>query len=68
MQARIGDVQSLAFHMREAGIKVTNQDKILTLMMGLPNSYDAIIINFDLTPPELLTLNHVITRLLNKEI
>ena len=68
MQAWIGDIQSLAFRMREAGIEVTDQDKILALTMGLPESYDAVIINFDSTSPELLTLNHVITRLLNEEI
>ena len=68
MQAWIRDIQSLAFWMREVGIEVTNQDKILTLMMGLPTSYDAIIINFDSTPPEPLTLNHVIICLLNEEI
>ena len=68
MQAWIGDIQSLAFQMREAGIEVTNQDKILALTMGLPKSYDAVIINFDSTSPELLMLNHIITRLLNEEI
>ncbi|KAG6804949.1 hypothetical protein H0H92_001551, partial [Tricholoma furcatifolium] len=36
--------------------------------MGLPAAYDAVIINFDSTPSDLLTLNHVISRLLNEEI
>ena len=31
-------------------------------------SYDSVIINFDSTPSDLLTLNHVISRLLNEEI
>jgi hypothetical protein len=67
MQAWIGRIRALAFCLEEAGIVVLEQDIILSLTMGLPPSYDAVIINFDSTPPELLTLNHVITRLLNEE-
>lgn len=67
MQAWISKVQGLAFRMEAAGINVVDQDKILALTMGLPATYSSVIINFDATPPELLTLNHVITRLLNEE-
>ncbi|KDQ22483.1 hypothetical protein PLEOSDRAFT_14575, partial [Pleurotus ostreatus PC15] len=67
MQAWISRVQGLAFRMEAAGINVADQDKILALTMGLPAAYSSDIINFDATPPELLTLNHVITRLLNEE-
>ena len=67
MQSWIGHIKSLAFRMEEAGIDVSDQDRILALTMGLPNSYDAVIINFDATPPDQLTLNHVIARLLNEE-
>ncbi|KAF8220733.1 hypothetical protein L208DRAFT_1382541 [Tricholoma matsutake] len=67
MQTWIGVIQSLAFWMEEAGIEVADQDKILMLTMGLPNTYDAVIINFDLTPANLFTLNHIITQLLNEE-
>ncbi|KAF9552652.1 hypothetical protein CPC08DRAFT_615802, partial [Agrocybe pediades] len=66
MQAWIGQVQGLAFRLEQAGIAVTDQDKILALTMGLPPSYDAVIINFDSTPSDQLTLNHVISRLLNE--
>lgn len=68
MQAWIGAIQGLAFRMEEAGIDVSDQDRILALTMGLPASYDAVIINFDSTPSELLTLNHVVARLLNEEV
>ena len=68
MQAWIGHIQGLAFQMVEAGILVTDQDHILALMMGLPSSYDAIIINFDSTPADQLTLNNVIICLLNEEL
>jgi hypothetical protein len=67
MQAWIGFIQSLAFRMEQAGVSVSDQDRILALTMGLPSSYDAVIINFDATEPNSLTLNHVITRLLNEE-
>ena len=67
MQSWIGHIKSLAFRMEEAGIDVSDQDRILALTMGLPEAYDAVIINFDATPPDQLTLNHVITRLLNEE-
>ena len=68
MQAWIGQTQSLAFRMTEAGIAVSDQDRILVLTMGLPVSYDPVIINFDLTPHDQLTLNHVIIHLLNEEL
>jgi hypothetical protein len=67
MQAWISDVQSLAYTIEEAGIPVTDQDKILALTMGLPTSYDDVIINFDSTAPAELTFQSVITRLLNEE-
>ena len=67
MQAWIGHIQSLAFCMEEAGIEVADQDQILALTMGLPDSYNPVIINFDSTASELLTLNHIIAHLLNEE-
>ena len=61
MQSWIGQVQSLAFQMAHARIAITDQDRILALTMGLPGTYDAVIINFDSTPADQLTLNNVIT-------
>ena len=68
MQAWIGKIQALGFRLEQAGITVSDQDKILALTMGLPSSYDAVIINFDSTPSDQLTLSHVISRLLNEEV
>jgi hypothetical protein len=67
MEAWIGRIQTLVLRMEHGGIEVTAQDQILAMTMGLPPSFDAVIINFDATPPEQLTVNHVITRLLNEE-
>ena len=68
MQAWIGYIQGLAFRMESANIIVTNQDKILAITMGLPPSYDNVIINFDSMSPDALTLDLVITHLLNEEV
>ena len=37
-------------------------------MMGLPFSYDTVIINFNSTPSDQLILSHVISRLLNDKV
>jgi hypothetical protein len=67
MEAWIGRIQTLILRMEHADVEVSDQDKILAYTMGLPPSYGAVIINFDATPPNLLTVEHVITRLLNEE-
>ncbi len=59
---------SFGIRLEQAGIIVNDQDKILALTMGLPSTYDAVIINFDSTPTDQLTLTHVISRLLNEEV
>ena len=53
--------------MEQSGVEVSDQDKILALTMGLPPSYDPVIINFNATLSELLTLNNVIAHSLNEE-
>jgi gag-polypeptide of LTR copia-type len=52
MQAWIGQIQGLAFRMEHAKIAVTDQDKILAITMGLPPSFDNVIINFDSMSPK----------------
>ena len=68
MQAWISQIQNLAFHMEHAKIVVTDQDKILAITMGLPPLFDNVIINFDSMSPKTLTLDLIITCLLNKEV
>jgi hypothetical protein len=67
MQSWIGQIQTLAYIMEEANMPVSEQDKILALTMGLPKEFDPVIINFDATPTDQLTFDHVVTRLLNEE-
>lgn len=68
MQAWIGHIQGLVFRMEQSGVEVSDQDKIIVLTMGLPPSYDPVIINFDATPSQLLTLNNIIVHLLNEAV
>lgn len=68
MQAWIGQVSAHVFRMEQAGIKVDELDRILAITMGLPASYTPVIIHFDSLPADDLTLNGVISRLLNEEI
>ena len=67
MQAWIGSIRTQAFIMEESGITVSEHDMILALTMGLPDSYNPVIINFDATPTDQLNFEHVVTRLLNEE-
>jgi len=53
--------------MEESGTAVSPLNIILALTMGLPPSYDLVIINFDSTPTDKLTFNNMVTRLLNEE-
>src|SRR5882672_8598877 len=45
-----------------------DEDIILVLTSGLPSGYDMLIVNLDATPTERLTLDYVITHLLNEEL
>jgi hypothetical protein len=53
--------------MQEAGVATTSQDMILAVTMGLPPTYDAVIINFDSTSPDQLTFENVVAWLINEE-
>ena len=67
MAGWIGSIRSQVFTMEGAGIDVSDQDTILALTMGLPSDYDTVIINFDSTPTDQLTMDNVVARLLNEE-
>jgi hypothetical protein len=68
MQAWIGYIRQLAYDVEQVtDTLVPDQDIILALTLGLPSSYDNVVIGFDATPSDQLTLDLVITRLLNEE-
>jgi gag-polypeptide of LTR copia-type len=67
MHTWIAAVRHLAHEFTEAGTTVTDDDTIIVLMLGLPLTYENFVITLDVTPDEQLTLDLVITRLLNEE-
>lgn len=67
MPAWISRVKGMAFQLKTCDSPPTDKDIILVLTNGLPPSYENFVIQFDATPPELITLNNVITRLRNED-
>lgn len=60
-------VCSLSNQLKAIDIKVSDEDIIVVLTAGLLTSYTPIVISFDVIESSKLTINFVITRLLNEE-
>lgn len=54
--------------MEESGITVSDHKIILAIIGGLPHTYANAVSHFNSTSPSILTLDYVITQLLNEEI
>ena len=67
MESWIGEVRARAHRLENIDIKVSDEDMIIVLTTGLPDSYTPIIITFDALDPEKLTLDFIINCLLNEE-
>ncbi|KAG6825511.1 hypothetical protein H0H92_003431 [Tricholoma furcatifolium] len=67
MEAWIGSVRSLANRLTAIDVTVSDEDIIVVLTAGLPPSYETVLISLDAVEPTQLTLDFVITRLLNEE-
>ena len=67
MESWIGDVRSLANRLTAIEVGVSDEDIIVVLTAGLPPSYIPVVISFDAVDIDKLTLDFVITRLLNEE-
>ena len=67
MQNFISEARRIAFQLTEIGIAVDDEDIILVLTRGLPSTYKNFIIILDSTPTSQLTLDYVISHLLNEE-
>jgi hypothetical protein len=67
MQLFVAEVRRVAFQLKEIGCEVDDEDIILVLTGGLPSYYNNFVVTLDSTPPENLTVDYVITRLLNEE-
>ena len=68
MSAWVGRVKSMSFRLEDIGVDVSDEDTILALTMGLDKSYDSFIISLDTTSPDQLTLDYVVSRMLNEEV
>ncbi|GJE90164.1 hypothetical protein PsYK624_062900 [Phanerochaete sordida] len=68
MSGWIGRVKKFAFRLQSIGVTVSEEDKIIALTNGLPESYDPLVTALDATPADELTLTYVIDRLLNEEV
>jgi hypothetical protein len=68
MNAWISDVKNAAFHLESSGVAIIDEDIILALTAGLPESYSTFIVTLDNLSADDLTLSNVITRLLNEEV
>jgi hypothetical protein len=60
-------VQGLANRLTTIDVKVSDEDTIVVLTAGLPFSYTPVVISFDELESSKLTLDFVITCLLNEE-
>jgi gag-polypeptide of LTR copia-type len=67
MESWIGEVRGLANRLKAIDVNVSDEDMIVVLTAGLPTSYTPIVISFDALEGSKLTLDFVITRLLNEE-
>lgn len=67
MQSFIGEARRLALELADIGVAVDDEDIILVITGGLPSAYDNFVVTLDSTAPEDLTLDYVVTRLLNEE-
>jgi hypothetical protein len=67
MQNFIAETRRLANQLADIGVTVYDEDIILVLTGGLPASYEHFVVSLDSTPVPQLTLDYVITRLLNEE-
>jgi hypothetical protein len=67
VQAFIGEARRLAMLLVDIGVTVEDEEMILVITGGLPPSYDHLLVSLDSTDPALLTVDFVVTRLLNEE-
>lgn len=67
MESWIGEVRALSNRLKGIDVAVTDEDIIVVLTAGLPDSYSPVVVAFDNIDPKTLTVDFVITRLLNEE-
>jgi hypothetical protein len=68
MSSWISNVKNAAFQLESAGVPVIDEDIILALTEGLPDTFSTLIVALDSIPPHDLDLTSIVTRLLNEEV
>ena len=68
MSAWVGCVKSMSFRLEDIGVDVSDEDTILVVTMGLDKSYDSFIISLNTTSPDQLTLDYIVSHMLNEEV
>ena len=64
----VSDVKKVTLQLEATGVAMINEDIILALTEGLPESFSKFIVALDALPPSKLTLDNIIMRLLNEEV
>ena len=67
MEARIASVHDIAHRLGAADFEVTDINLIIALTEGLSNCYDPFIVSLDTSPTDQLSVDSVISHLLNEE-
>ena len=64
----VSGVKKAAFQLEAASVSIIEEDIILALTEGLPQSFATFIVALDSLPPSELSLDNVVMRLLNEEV
>ena len=67
MEARIASVRDIAHRLGAADFEVTDINLIIALTEGLSNCYDPFIVSLDTSPIDQLSVDSVISHLLNEQ-
>jgi hypothetical protein len=68
MSAWVGCMKSMSFHLEDIRVDVSDEDTILALTMGLDKSYDSFTISLNTMSPDQLTLDYIVSCMLNEEV
>lgn len=67
MQSWVAEVRHAAHQLKDAKAEATDEDIILVLTQGLPITFENFVVSLDTTASSDLTLNYIISCLLNEE-
>ena len=68
MNSWVSNIKNIVFQLESAGVPVIDEDIILALTEGLPDTFSMLIVALDSIPPHDLDLSSIVTQLLNEEV